>query len=100
MNIKSGNIETNQMFMRHLTSLNLQCLKHFCRAGYQQQDGEEAIKDVVPVGQVSSPAERKDLHTHFKQVVQDEAQVDDLTGGQQRSEVSYFVKKFMLTIQI
>lgn len=45
---------------------------------YQQQDGEEAIEDVVPVGQVSLPAKCKDLHTHLKQVVQDEAQVDDL----------------------
>lgn len=52
---------------------------------YQQQDGEEAVEDVVPVGQVAPPAERKDLHTHFKQVVEDEAQVDDLRGDQGES---------------
>lgn len=49
---------------------------------YQQQDGEKAVKDVVSVGQVPSPAKGKDLHTHFKQVIEDEAQVDDLKIGQ------------------
>lgn len=55
-----------------------------CKQCYQQQDGEEAIKDVVPVGKVTSPAEGEDLHTHFKQVVDDEAQVDNLTVGWRR----------------
>lgn len=36
---------------------------------YQQQDGEEAVKDVVPVRQVPLGAEGKDLHTHLKQVI-------------------------------
>ncbi len=49
---------------------------------YQQQHGEEAVKDVVPVGEIPSPAKGKDLHTHFKQVIEDEAQVDDLLVGQ------------------
>lgn len=60
------------------------CLEEWC---YQQQDGEEAIKDIVPVGQVSSPAKGKDLHTHFEQVIEDEAQVDYLMIGKQRSEI-------------
>lgn len=59
--------------------------KTLIRWVYQQQDGEEAVEDVVPVGQVALPAERKDLHTHFKQVVEDEAQVDDLRGDQGES---------------
>lgn len=46
---------------------------------YQQQNGEESIKHVVPVGNVSSPAKSKELCAHFKQVVQDEDQVDQLT---------------------
>lgn len=45
---------------------------------YQQKDGQETIKDVAPVGQVPSPAKGEDFHTHFKQVKEDEAQVDDL----------------------
>lgn len=45
---------------------------------YQKQDGEEAIEDVVPVGKVPPPAKGEEFHTHFKQVVNDEAQVDYL----------------------
>lgn len=55
---------------------------------YQEQDGEEPIEDVVPVGQVALPSKGKDLHTHFKQVVKDEAQVDDLMVGRWKTEVS------------
>lgn len=68
--------------------------------GYQEQDGKEAVEYVVPVGQVAFPSEGKDLHAHFKQVVKDEAQVDDLSVGQWKTEVSSFmklVKVIMLT---
>lgn len=49
--------------------------EHEC---YQQQDGAEAVEDVVLVGEVASPAEGEDLHPHLQQVVEDEDQVDDL----------------------
>lgn len=57
-------------------------IKNWCTGQpYQEQDGEEAIKDVVLVGEIPSTAKGKDLHTHFKKVEDDEAQVGDLTGG-------------------
>lgn len=48
---------------------------------YQEKDCEEPIKDVAPVGQVPSEAKGEDLHTHFKQVKEDEAEVDNLQGA-------------------
>lgn len=54
---------------------------------YQQQKCKKPIKDVVPVGEVSSPAKGKDLHRHLKQVVKDEAQVDNLKDKATREKI-------------
>lgn len=60
---------------------------------HQQQEGEEAIKDVVLVWQVAFPAKGKDFHAHFKHVKEDEAQIDDLV--RRENDLSVAIQLFI-----
>jgi hypothetical protein len=47
---------------------------------YQQDDGEEAVKHVAEIGQISTQAQGKHLEEQLQQVVQDEDTVENLKG--------------------